>query len=165
MFLEWLFENLKSRWFLVTLFCMYFIHSLCIKPVTGTCLTIIWVVPCQKYLQGLSSELFFPLFYKCLQCMLLWFIICGSPFTFRVIGNPLICGPKAGNNCSAVFPEPLSLPPDGLKGDDHCVTDTIFWHYSSALQFDYMFEYIDLWFLRSIRLWIKRPSHSCCFWC
>ncbi|WRX13862.1 Protein kinase domain - like 10 [Theobroma cacao] len=35
--------------------------------------------------------------------------------TLVVIGNPLICGPKAGNNCSAVFPEPLSLPPDGLK--------------------------------------------------
>ncbi|XVE92384.1 hypothetical protein REPUB_Repub01dG0092700 [Reevesia pubescens] len=38
-----------------------------------------------------------------------------SARTFKVIGNPLICGPKAGNNCSAVFPEPLSLPPDGLK--------------------------------------------------
>ncbi|XP_050205562.1 protein NSP-INTERACTING KINASE 3 isoform X2 [Mercurialis annua] len=35
--------------------------------------------------------------------------------TFKVIGNPLICGPKA-DNCSAVFPEPLSLPPDGLNG-------------------------------------------------
>ncbi|KAJ9176359.1 hypothetical protein P3X46_011679 [Hevea brasiliensis] len=39
-----------------------------------------------------------------------------SARTFKVIGNPLICGPKASNNCSAVFPEPLSLPPDGLKG-------------------------------------------------
>ncbi|XWS63687.1 hypothetical protein CRYUN_Cryun06bG0123000 [Craigia yunnanensis] len=38
-----------------------------------------------------------------------------SARTFKVIGNPLICGPKAGNNCSAVFPEPLSLPPDGQK--------------------------------------------------
>ncbi|XVF02499.1 hypothetical protein REPUB_Repub04eG0180400 [Reevesia pubescens] len=38
-----------------------------------------------------------------------------SARTFKVFGNPLICGPKAGNNCSAVFPEPLSLPPDGLK--------------------------------------------------
>ncbi|XWS34763.1 hypothetical protein CRYUN_Cryun21dG0065400 [Craigia yunnanensis] len=38
-----------------------------------------------------------------------------SARTFKVIGNPLICGPKEGNNCSAVFPEPLSLPPDGLK--------------------------------------------------
>ncbi|XWS22620.1 hypothetical protein CRYUN_Cryun29cG0051800 [Craigia yunnanensis] len=38
-----------------------------------------------------------------------------SARTFKVIGNPLICAPKAGNNCSAVFPEPLSLPPDGLK--------------------------------------------------
>ncbi|XVE85107.1 hypothetical protein DITRI_Ditri17bG0065500 [Diplodiscus trichospermus] len=38
-----------------------------------------------------------------------------SARTFKVIGNPLICGPKASNNCSAVFPEPLSLPPDSLK--------------------------------------------------
>ncbi|KAJ0039049.1 hypothetical protein Pint_22926 [Pistacia integerrima] len=38
-----------------------------------------------------------------------------SARTFKVIGNPLICGPKANNNCSAVFPEPLSLPPNGLK--------------------------------------------------
>ncbi|XP_048232994.1 protein NSP-INTERACTING KINASE 3 isoform X1 [Ricinus communis] len=39
-----------------------------------------------------------------------------SARTFKVVGNPLICGPKANNNCSAVLPEPLSLPPDGLKG-------------------------------------------------
>ncbi|XP_061986512.1 protein NSP-INTERACTING KINASE 3-like isoform X4 [Populus nigra] len=32
---------------------------------------------------------------------------------YLVTGNPLICGPKASNSCSAVFPEPLSLPPDG----------------------------------------------------
>uniref|UniRef100_A0A2P2MD69 non-specific serine/threonine protein kinase n=4 Tax=Rhizophora mucronata TaxID=61149 RepID=A0A2P2MD69_RHIMU len=38
-----------------------------------------------------------------------------SARTFKVIGNPLICGPKADSNCSAVFPEPLSLPPEGLK--------------------------------------------------
>ncbi|XP_038999427.1 protein NSP-INTERACTING KINASE 3-like [Hibiscus syriacus] len=38
-----------------------------------------------------------------------------SARTFKVIGNPLICGPKTGNNCSAVFPEPLLLPPDGPK--------------------------------------------------
>ncbi|KAE8730215.1 Protein NSP-INTERACTING KINASE 3 [Hibiscus syriacus] len=36
--------------------------------------------------------------------------------TLVVIGNPLICGPKTANNCSAVFLEPLSLPPDGPKG-------------------------------------------------
>ncbi|CAI0405227.1 unnamed protein product [Linum tenue] len=35
-----------------------------------------------------------------------------SARTFKVIGNPLICGPKAENNCSAVFPEPLSLTPE-----------------------------------------------------
>jgi len=40
-------------------------------------------------------------------------------FHFRVTGNPLICGPKASNSCSAVFPEPLSLPPDGLNGAYH----------------------------------------------
>ncbi|KAM7251302.1 hypothetical protein ACFE04_023185 [Oxalis oulophora] len=39
-----------------------------------------------------------------------------SARTLKVVGNPLICGAKAGNNCSAVFPEPLSLPHNGLKG-------------------------------------------------
>ncbi|KAI9169960.1 hypothetical protein LWI28_020110 [Acer negundo] len=38
-----------------------------------------------------------------------------SARTFKVTGNPLICGPKANSNCSSVFPEPLSLPPNGLK--------------------------------------------------
>ncbi|KAK1552183.1 hypothetical protein Q3G72_011975 [Acer saccharum] len=38
-----------------------------------------------------------------------------SARTFIVTGNPLICGPKSNNNCSSVFPEPLSLPPNGLK--------------------------------------------------
>ncbi|CAI0405224.1 unnamed protein product [Linum tenue] len=38
-----------------------------------------------------------------------------SARTFKVIGNPLICGPKAENNCSAVFPEPLSLTPEGFS--------------------------------------------------
>ncbi|CAE5962740.1 unnamed protein product [Arabidopsis arenosa] len=36
-----------------------------------------------------------------------------SARTFKVIGNALICGPKAVSNCSAVFPEPLTLPQDG----------------------------------------------------
>ncbi|KAJ6771225.1 SOMATIC EMBRYOGENESIS RECEPTOR KINASE 1 [Salix koriyanagi] len=30
--------------------------------------------------------------------------------TFKVTGNPLICGPKASDNCSAVFPEPSFSP-------------------------------------------------------
>ncbi|CAI0405225.1 unnamed protein product [Linum tenue] len=41
-----------------------------------------------------------------------------SARTFKVIGNPLICGPKAENNCSAVFPEPLSLTPEGADSSD-----------------------------------------------
>ncbi|KAJ7953586.1 protein NSP-INTERACTING KINASE 3 [Quillaja saponaria] len=41
-----------------------------------------------------------------------------SARTFKVVGNPLICGPKADNNCSAVFPEPLSFPPDALDQSD-----------------------------------------------
>ncbi|WZZ51153.1 hypothetical protein YC2023_051260 [Brassica napus] len=35
-----------------------------------------------------------------------------SARTFKVIGNTLICGPKAVANCSAVFPKPLTLPQD-----------------------------------------------------
>ncbi|KAH0679083.1 hypothetical protein KY284_020168 [Solanum tuberosum] len=37
-----------------------------------------------------------------------------SARAFKVIGNPLICGQSSGNNCSAVYPEPLSFPPDSL---------------------------------------------------
>lgn len=112
-----------------------------------------------------------PVIVNAFKCMLLWCLSYKLRFlyTFRVIGNPLICGPKAGNNCSAVFPEPLSLPPDGLKGVYYCAIHAFFnksfWHFFSALQFDYMFEYLDLWFLSSIGLWIKRSSCSCCFWC
>nr|XP_023892102.1 protein NSP-INTERACTING KINASE 3 isoform X1 [Quercus suber] len=39
-----------------------------------------------------------------------------SARTFKIIGNPLICGAKADNNCSAGNPEPLSFPPGALKG-------------------------------------------------
>ncbi|XP_061986511.1 protein NSP-INTERACTING KINASE 3-like isoform X3 [Populus nigra] len=42
---------------------------------------------------------------------------------YLVTGNPLICGPKASNSCSAVFPEPLSLPPDGLNGQSSSGTN------------------------------------------
>ncbi|KAI4340746.1 hypothetical protein MLD38_025555 [Melastoma candidum] len=38
-----------------------------------------------------------------------------SARTFKIIGNPLICGSTASNNCSAVFPEPLSFAPNGWK--------------------------------------------------
>ncbi|XP_020216387.1 protein NSP-INTERACTING KINASE 3 [Cajanus cajan] len=37
-----------------------------------------------------------------------------SARTLKFGGNPLICGPKA--NCSTVLPEPLSFPPDALRG-------------------------------------------------
>nr|GMD97121.1 protein NSP-INTERACTING KINASE 3 [Ipomoea batatas] len=36
--------------------------------------------------------------------------------TFKVIGNPLICGQSSENNCSVIYPEPLSFPPDAGKG-------------------------------------------------
>ncbi|THG13687.1 hypothetical protein TEA_007426 [Camellia sinensis var. sinensis] len=35
--------------------------------------------------------------------------------TFKIIGNPLICGPNSDNNCSVVYPAPVSFPPDGVK--------------------------------------------------
>lgn len=38
-----------------------------------------------------------------------------SARTFKIIGNPLICGANAQNNCSSVLPEPLSFPPDALR--------------------------------------------------
>ncbi|CAK9158158.1 unnamed protein product [Ilex paraguariensis] len=38
-----------------------------------------------------------------------------SARTFKIIGNPLICGQNSVNNCSNVYPEPLAFPPDGVK--------------------------------------------------
>ncbi|KAL5540088.1 hypothetical protein UlMin_043159 [Ulmus minor] len=38
-----------------------------------------------------------------------------SARTFKIVGNPLICGSKIGGNCSAGFPEPLSFPPDAFR--------------------------------------------------
>ncbi|KAK3041821.1 hypothetical protein RJ639_000337 [Escallonia herrerae] len=38
-----------------------------------------------------------------------------SARTFKIIGNPLICGLNSANNCSVVSPEPLSFPPDGVR--------------------------------------------------
>ncbi|PON44860.1 Serine/threonine protein kinase [Parasponia andersonii] len=38
-----------------------------------------------------------------------------SARTFKIEGNPLICGPKIGGNCSAGFPEPLSFGTDAFR--------------------------------------------------
>ncbi|XP_042048967.1 protein NSP-INTERACTING KINASE 3-like [Salvia splendens] len=38
--------------------------------------------------------------------------------TFKLVGNPLICGQNQ-NNCSVVYPEPLSFPPDAVKGQSN----------------------------------------------
>lgn len=37
-----------------------------------------------------------------------------SARTFKIVGNPLLCGQSSLNNCSVVYPEPLSFPPDSL---------------------------------------------------
>ncbi|KAL0771834.1 hypothetical protein Bca101_036985 [Brassica carinata] len=42
-----------------------------------------------------------------------------SARTFKVIGNTLICGPKAVANCSAVFPKPLTLPQDDPSAEQY----------------------------------------------
>nr|GEX84666.1 protein NSP-interacting kinase 3-like isoform X1 [Tanacetum cinerariifolium] len=34
--------------------------------------------------------------------------------TFKIIGNPLLCEHNSENDCSLVYPEPLSFPPDGI---------------------------------------------------
>ncbi|XP_028769433.1 protein NSP-INTERACTING KINASE 3 [Neltuma alba] len=44
-----------------------------------------------------------------------------SARTFKIVGNPLICGPTA-KNCSTVLPEPLSFPPDAIRGQSDSVT-------------------------------------------
>ncbi|XP_071692111.1 protein NSP-INTERACTING KINASE 3-like isoform X2 [Rutidosis leptorrhynchoides] len=39
-----------------------------------------------------------------------------SARTFRIIGNPLLCGQNSVNNCSNISPEALSFSPDGFTG-------------------------------------------------
>ncbi|GJR45111.1 NSP-interacting kinase 3-like protein isoform X1 [Tanacetum coccineum] len=36
--------------------------------------------------------------------------------TLVIIGNPLLCEHNSENDCSLVYPEPLSFPPDGITG-------------------------------------------------
>ncbi|KAG5522139.1 hypothetical protein RHGRI_034355 [Rhododendron griersonianum] len=45
-----------------------------------------------------------------------------SARTFKLVGNPLICGSNSHYNCS-VYPEPLAFPPDGAKGVYHIFRD------------------------------------------
>ncbi|KAL9246482.1 hypothetical protein vseg_020012 [Gypsophila vaccaria] len=42
-----------------------------------------------------------------------------SARTFKIIGNLLICKTTSGANCSVVSPEPLSFPPNALKGQSN----------------------------------------------
>ncbi|XP_054776166.1 protein NSP-INTERACTING KINASE 3-like [Prosopis cineraria] len=44
-----------------------------------------------------------------------------SARTFKIVGNPLICGPTS-NNCSTVLPEPLSFPPDVMRAHSDSLT-------------------------------------------
>ncbi|CAM8956161.1 unnamed protein product [Rhodiola kirilowii] len=41
-----------------------------------------------------------------------------SARTFKIIGNPLLCGANSSNNCTTISPEPLSLPSDSLRGSE-----------------------------------------------
>ncbi|KAG6385733.1 hypothetical protein SASPL_154611 [Salvia splendens] len=38
-----------------------------------------------------------------------------------MVGNPLICGKNSRNNCSVVYLEPLSFPPEAVKGKYHLI--------------------------------------------
>ncbi|KAK4402773.1 protein NSP-INTERACTING kinase [Sesamum angolense] len=49
-----------------------------------------------------------------------------SARTFKIVGNSLICGQNSQNNCSVVYPEPLSFPPDAVKGKYHLHNQQIF---------------------------------------
>lgn len=39
-----------------------------------------------------------------------------SARTFKIVGNPLICGQSSEYNCSFIYPEPLSFPPNSVTG-------------------------------------------------
>lgn len=83
-------------------------------------------------------------------------------FYNRIVGNPLICGLKAENNCSAVLPEPLSFPPDALNG----IYAFSFLSSSLAHDTDDNSVLMHFWFLSSsIRLWDATPPLDCSICC
>lgn len=48
-------------------------------------------------------------------CLILAFLVL---YLFdSIVGNPMICGVKSGDNCSSVSMDPLSYPPDDLKSE------------------------------------------------
>jgi len=118
----------------------------------------IWAVPYQKYQQELSSEILFSWLWKMLApCTSynFYYLIRNLKlfFHFRVTGNPLICGPKASDNCSAVFPEPLSLPPNGLNCAYHVLEYFVCWFFFViSTKIDHIYFFSALWIHRSIRL-------------
>ncbi|XAR65086.1 Non-specific serine/threonine protein kinase [Bertholletia excelsa] len=59
--------------------------------------------------------------------------------TFKITGNPLICGPNSNNNCSVVYPEPLSFRPDGVRGESESETKK----HRVAVAFGASFEQYD----------------------
>lgn len=109
---------LNSAFLLTFWECFQPTYLLLILEYAATFRITISAVRCQKCLQELSSKLFtrliqehiiFPL-KRNKDSLLFWFL------DSRVIGNTLICGPKSVANCSAVFPEPLTLPQDVPSG-------------------------------------------------
>lgn len=51
-------------------------------------------------------------------CLIASFIV---SFLFRIVGNSLLCEHNSNNDCSVVYPEPLSFPPDGITGIYHTI--------------------------------------------
>lgn len=70
---------------------------------------------CQKYQQELSSKVMWISVYLFKTTFLSKFSD-EKIWLFRIVGNPLLCGQSSLNNCSVVFPEPLSFPPNSLIG-------------------------------------------------
>ncbi|XVE75007.1 hypothetical protein DITRI_Ditri12bG0063100 [Diplodiscus trichospermus] len=84
-----------------------------------------------------------------------------SARTFKVIGNPSICGPKAGDNCSAVFPEPLSLPPDGLKAQSD--SGSRGHHVAVAIGSSFAAAFFTILFIGLLVWWRYRPKQQIFF--
>ncbi|XP_038976369.1 protein NSP-INTERACTING KINASE 3-like isoform X2 [Phoenix dactylifera] len=68
--------------------------------------------PCPDSLSNIKGLTLLDLSYNNLSGSLLNI----SARTFNIVGNPLICGSNAGNNCSSLSLDPISYPPDDLKG-------------------------------------------------
>ncbi|XP_052186907.1 protein NSP-INTERACTING KINASE 3-like isoform X2 [Diospyros lotus] len=83
-----------------------------------------------------------------------------SARTFKITGNRLICGPNSDNKCS-VYPEPLSLPPDGVR--DQSKSGTKSHHMAVAFGVSFSAAFLVVLVIVSLVWWRYRHNQQIFF--